>query len=156
MRIQIIAVGTRTPDWVESAVEDYRRRLTSGLRLELRPIAPARAALRTEPARVRADEATRLLAAIPDRARVVALDEGGEAWSTHELARHLEDWMQRSPEVVWLVGGADGLAPECRARADLRWSLSRLTLPHALVRVVLAEQLYRAQTLLRGHPYHRD
>jgi 23S rRNA (pseudouridine1915-N3)-methyltransferase len=156
MRIQIIAVGDRMPAWVEAGVLDYQRRLSGTLRLEWRPIAPARAALRPAPERVRADEATRILRAIPDRARVVALDERGEPWSTRELAHHIETWMQQSPEVVWLVGGAEGLAPECLARADAHWSLSRLTLPHALVRVLLAEQLYRAETLLKGHPYHRD
>jgi 23S rRNA (pseudouridine1915-N3)-methyltransferase len=156
LRIQVIAVGTRMPAWVEAGVDDYRRRLGSGLKFELREIAPARAALREDAARAKADEATRLLAAIPERAYVVALDERGEPWSTRELAARLERWMQESPEVVWLVGGADGLAPECLTRADARWSLSRLTFPHALVRVLLAEQIYRAVSLLRGHPYHRD
>jgi len=156
MRIQIIAVGHRMPAWVQAGVLDYQRRLTGGLRLEVKELSPARAALRPDADRARADEAKRILAAIPERAGVVALDERGELWSTRDLAARLAAWMQHTPEVVWLVGGADGLAPECLARADARWSLSRLTLPHALVRVVLAEQLYRAETLLRGHPYHRD
>ena len=155
MRIQIIAVGSRMPAWVQAGVQEYQRRLTGGLRLEIREIAAARAALRADPERVRADEAKRLLAAIPERARVVALDERGVAWSTRELALQVGEWMQEAPEVAWLVGGAEGLAPECLARADACWSLSRLTLPHALVRVVLAEQVYRVQTLLSGHPYHR-
>jgi 23S rRNA (pseudouridine1915-N3)-methyltransferase len=156
VRITLIAVGKRMPAWVSAGVEDYQRRLGSGLRFELKEIAPAKPALREQPDRIKADEAGRIAAAIPAGARVVALDERGELWSSRELSTRLAGWMQAAPEVVWLVGGSDGLQQELLDQAHECWSLSRLTLPHALVRVVLAEQLYRAESLLRGHPYHRD
>src|SRR5690606_28040779 len=103
-----------------------------------------------------ADEGERMLAAVPAGAHVVALDEHGAAWSTAELARRLEHWSGLgSSAVCFLIGGPDGLAPACLARARERWSLSALTLPHGLVRIVAAEALYRAVSLLEGHPYHR-
>jgi 23S rRNA (pseudouridine1915-N3)-methyltransferase len=97
-----------------------------------------------------------MLAAIPERSLVVALDVGGRAWDTSALAVRLQEWLQSGRDIVLLVGGPDGLSGDCLRRADLRWSLSALTLPHALVRVVLAEQLYRAWTIISGHPYHRS
>jgi len=97
-----------------------------------------------------------MLAAIPERSLVVALDVGGSAWDTPGLAARLQEWLQSGRDIVLLVGGPDGLSGDCLRRADLRWSLSALTLPHALVRVVLAEQLYRAWTIISGHPYHRS
>ena len=97
-----------------------------------------------------------MLAAIPERSLVVALDVGGSAWDTPALAARLREWLQSGRDIVLLVGGPDGLSGDCLRRADLRWSLSALTLPHALVRVVLAEQLYRAWTIISGHPYHRS
>ncbi len=103
----------------------------------------------------REDEAERLLKAIPKGAGVIALDGRGAGWSTEELAGHLKDWLGGGRDQVLLVGGPDGLAQTCLARADQHWSLSRLTFPHPLVRVILAEQVYRAWTLLKGHPYHR-
>jgi len=97
-----------------------------------------------------------MLATIPERSLVVALDVGGRAWDTPALAARLQEWLQSGRDIVLLVGGPDGLSGDCLRRADLRWSLSALTLPHALVRVVLAEQLYRAWTIISGHPYHRS
>ena len=96
-----------------------------------------------------------MLKSLPDNAYVVALDERGKSWSSKELSSRLEGWMTHEPHVIFLIGGADGLADSCKQRADQLWSLSELTLPHALVRVVLAEQIYRAWTLVQGHPYHR-
>ena len=97
-----------------------------------------------------------MLKAMQDPAYVIALDEHGKSWSSTGLAAQLANWMATYPNVVFLIGGADGLADSCKQRADALWSLSPLTLPHALVRVVLAEQIYRAWTLVQGHPYHRD
>ena len=97
-----------------------------------------------------------MLKALRDPAYVIALDERGKNWSSTDLAAQLESWMANDPNVVFMIGGADGLADSCKQRADQLWSLSPLTLPHALVRVVLAEQIYRAWTLVQGHPYHRD
>ena len=105
---------------------------------------------------VRDREGTRLLKAVPDSAWLIALDEHGTGWSSTELAGEMQNWLARHPQVMFMIGGADGLAESCRQRANSVWSLSPLTLPHALVRVVLAEQLYRAWTLVQGHPYHRE
>lgn len=156
MRITLIAVGTRMPAWVHAGFEEYRKRIAGQVKFELREVAPAKPGLRHLSERIKEDEAERILAAIPQGARVIALDEHGKPWTTRDLATRLQTWMQEAPEVVWLVGGSDGLAERCRLAAAEVWSLSALTLPHALVRVVLAEQLYRALSLTRGHPYHRE
>jgi 23S rRNA (pseudouridine1915-N3)-methyltransferase len=104
---------------------------------------------------MQAEEGRQILAAIPPQARVVALDVGGKGWDTATLATRVRDWMQEGRDVALLVGGPDGLSRDCLERAELRWSLSALTFPHALVRVIIAEQLYRSWSILAGHPYHR-
>lgn len=156
MRVRLIAVGTRPPAWVRDACEDYITRLGSHLPVSITEIAagPRRGA--EPPARAIAREGERVLTALRAGDHVVALDERGTEFSTRELAGWLKQRMQEGEDLAFVIGGPDGLAPEVLARSALRWSLSRLTLPHALVRVVLAEQLYRAQSLLAGHPYHRD
>jgi len=155
MQIHLIAVGTRMPAWVTQGYEDYARRLPRECALRLVEIPPGRRS-RTQPtAQAVQEEGRRMLAAIPERAQVVALDVGGRAWDTPALADRLREWLQSGRDTALLVGGPDGLAGDCLQRAELRWSLSALTLPHPLVRVVLAEQLYRAWTIIGGHPYHR-
>lgn len=159
MKIVLAAVGTRMPGWVDEAFNDYARRLPPACRLTLREVPTA---YRGSAARKGAASAATvrregegLLRAVPSGARIVALDERGAGWSTTELAERLETWLADGRDTALLAGGPDGLAPECRERADLTWSLSRLTFPHALVRVIVAEQLWRAWSLLQGHPYHR-
>ena len=125
------------------------------LPVELHEVAPSKRTRRHSAERHVEDEGRRLAAAIPSGARVVALDEHGSAWSTAELANRLERWMHEGRDLALLIGGADGLAPACIRSAEHRWSLSALTLPHGLARIVVAEQLYRASTILRRHPYHR-
>lgn len=153
MRIHLIAVGTRMPAWVRAGFADYAARLPRECSLALREIAPARRA--GNPGRWLRAEGERIRAAIPAGAYRIALDERGREWSTSELAERLARWLQEGRDLALLVGGPDGLEPACREGAEQTWSLSRLTLPHALVRVVVAEQLYRAWSLLHGHPYHR-
>lgn len=155
MRLVMLAVGTRMPRWVSEGFDTYRRRLPPHLRLELEEIAPGPRRPRTDPGAAVLQEGEQLLRRLSGPQHVVALDERGTQHSTAELATALADWQTRVPRVSLLVGGPDGLAPACRERADELWSLSRLTLPHALVRVLVAEQLYRAWTILQGHPYHR-
>jgi len=155
MRIHFLAVGQRVPDWVERGYQDFARRLPPECRLHLTEIAAARRTKGADTDRLRAAEGERLLAALPRDAYAVALEVGGASWSTAQLAARLAAWMQGGRDVALLVGGPDGLAPECLRRADALWSLSALTLPHALVRIVVAEQIYRAWTLYKGHPYHR-
>jgi 23S rRNA (pseudouridine1915-N3)-methyltransferase len=157
MRLRIIAVGTRMPAWVDAAVEDYSRRLRGAWRLELSALSPAsRRRAGGAAVAAKASEARRILALLSARDLVVPLDERGEQFSTLELAQWLEARRSEGRDLAFVIGGPDGLSDEVLARGHLRWSLSRLTLPHALVRVVLAEQLYRASTVLAGHPYHRS
>ena len=154
MRIALLAVGTRLPAWVGAGFDTYRRRLPSHIRLELEEIT-AGARARRDTAAARAEEGERILRRARAADLFIALDERGRERSSAELATELDRWLAESPRVALAIGGADGLAPACRDRADSLWSLSRLTLPHGLVRVLVAEQLYRAWTLTAGHPYHR-
>ncbi|MAT66130.1 MAG: 23S rRNA (pseudouridine(1915)-N(3))-methyltransferase RlmH [Gammaproteobacteria bacterium] len=155
MQIHLLAVGTRMPAWVEAGFSEYARRLPHECRLKLVEIAPAKRGRNPDLERIRREEGERLLAALPRDATVIALEVGGRAWSTEQLADRLRGWLQDGRDLALLVGGPDGLPTACRERAGLQWSLSPLTLPHPLVRVVLAEQLYRAWSLVSGHPYHR-
>ncbi|MDQ3564896.1 MAG: 23S rRNA (pseudouridine(1915)-N(3))-methyltransferase RlmH [Pseudomonadota bacterium] len=155
MRIHLLCVTHRVPAWVKAAFEEYAKRLPPSCRLGLVEIRATRRHASADPHHVREEEASRLLKAVPGGAGIVALDEHGEAWTTPELARHLSSWTQASNDVALLIGGADGLARRCLQQANHVWSLSALTLPHALVRVIVAEQIYRAWSLLQHHPYHR-
>lgn len=152
MQIRILAIGNRLDDWLNRGFAAYRDRLPGRWQLELVEIPlPAR----RDPAVAMRREAGQLLSRLVPGECVVALDERGEQWSSVELAGRLARWEQDHGRVALLVGGPDGLDPSVRDRAGTCWSLSRLTLPHGLVRVLLAEQLYRAWSILNGHPYHR-
>ncbi|MBM4199306.1 MAG: 23S rRNA (pseudouridine(1915)-N(3))-methyltransferase RlmH [Gammaproteobacteria bacterium] len=156
MRLRIITVGAKQPSWVDAAVTDYLRRFKSPWRVELLEIEVAtRGATRSAGTAVQR-EGERVLAALRDRERVILLDEAGKSLSTRELASKLEACAREAPDLALLIGGPDGHAAAVRERAAASWSLSRLTLPHGLARVLLVEQLYRAHTLASGHPYHRD
>lgn len=154
MQIHLIAVGKRPPPWVAQGYQEYARRLPPQCSLRLVEIAPGRHGKEVRE-KVLREEGERILAAIPAGARVVALDVGGKRWSTEQLAGILNTWLAEGRDVALLLGGPEGLAPACKQRADMAWSLSPLTLPHGLVRIVVAEQLYRAWTVLQHHPYHR-
>lgn len=153
MKLRLVAVGTRLPAWVAAGFEAYARRLPREMPLELVEI-PSAARGNLPSPRIRETEGGRLLARTGPRDWVVALEERGRERSTAELAQRLDDWRMQGRDVAFLIGGADGLHETCLERADETLSLSPMTLPHALVRVVLAEQLYRAWTVLAGHPYH--
>ncbi len=154
MRLLLISIGQKMPGWVADAFQEYAQRLPNNL-LQLVELPLGTRSKGGDAHKAMAEEGARMLKAIPPRARVIALDPRGRALSTEDLAQELGGWMQGGDDVALLIGGPDGLAPECLARADQRWSLSRLTFPHMLVRVILAEQLYRAWTILQNHPYHR-
>ena len=156
MRVRLIAVGSRMPKWVREAYEDYITRLGSSLKISLTEIDPGPRSAGRPPQKAMEVEGQKLLAAVRKDDYVVALDERGTQMSTRELAAWLKGRMQDGRDLAFLVGGPDGFAPEVLTRSDFKWSLSRLTFPHALVRVVLAEQLYRAHGVLANHPYHRD
>jgi 23S rRNA (pseudouridine1915-N3)-methyltransferase len=155
MRLRLICVGQKMPDWVSAGYLDYARRMPPELSLKLVEVAMAHRGKNPDIPRLMQRESDALVAATQPKDRVVALEVGGRPWSTEELAAQLENWQQDGRDVNFLVGGPDGLADDCRQRADQRWSLSPLTLPHPLVRIVLAEQLYRAWSITRNHPYHR-
>lgn len=144
------------PAWVAAGFEQYRKRLGRELPFTLRELPSAMRGRACDPVRVLEEEHRRLLAAVPGGARVVLLDERGSPWSTRQLAERVSAWRQDGRDVALLVGGPDGVSPGLRGRADDLWSLGPLTLPHPLVRVIVVEQLYRAVSLLAGHPYHRD
>ena len=156
MRIHLLAVGTRMPSWVVEGYREYTRRLPRECSLHLVEIPPAKRHKSLTAEQARQQEGQALLAALPKDCKVVALDVRGKPWSTETLAAQLDDWLVSGRDVALLVGGPDGLSDACLERADQRWSLSALTYPHALVRIVLAEQLYRAWTISTGHPYHRS
>lgn len=144
------------PGWIVAGFEDYAGRMPRECRLELVEIPLARQRRSGDVVRAVRDEGERMLAAADRAGTLIALDVRGTALTTSQLSGRLADWMQDGRTVDLLVGGPDGLAPDCIERADMRWSLSPLTLPHGLVRIVVAEQLYRALSILRGHPYHRE
>jgi 23S rRNA (pseudouridine1915-N3)-methyltransferase len=155
LRLSLITASNRQPPWVEQGADDYATRLRGRCTLEIKSIPLARRTANTPVERAIHDEGERMLERVPQDAHIVALLETGKPWSTKDLAAKLENWMRRGAPVCFLVGGPDGLSPACVSRAAERWSLSSLTLPHGLVRIVVAEALYRAWSLLESHPYHR-
>src|SRR5688572_2255213 len=155
MRVRIVALGHRMPAWVSEAVADYVKRLPRELAFDLVELKPAPRDRGRSVAQLLADEARRVLAACGG-SRIVALDERGAAWTTQALAAALTRWRGESADIAFVIGSADGLDASVKQKADLLLAVSAMTLPHALVRVILVEQLYRAVSLDAGHPYHRD
>jgi 23S rRNA (pseudouridine1915-N3)-methyltransferase len=154
VKLFVVAVGHRMPAWVDAAFGEYAARMPRDARVELKALKPAP---RGGPVkRAIEDEGNRLLAAVPRNCFKVVLDEDGVLLDTMELARHFGRWRQTGHDVAFIVGGADGLAASVKQAAAFTWSLSPLTLPHGLARVLLAEQLYRAVSILHNHPYHRE
>lgn len=155
MQIHLIAVGERMPGWVEAGYREYAKRLPRECRLTLREIPAGRRTQGADLKRLIEQEGARQLAAIPAGCRVIALERGGRQMDTEQLAMELKKRLAGGQDLALLVGGPEGLAPECLKRADDKWSLSLLTLAHPVVRVVLAEQLYRAWSIINHLPYHR-
>lgn len=157
MKFHVVAVGHRMPAWITAGFSEYAGRMPRECRVELVEIKPATRSATGQKSVQQwlVTEAERISAALPARCLCSVLDERGKLFTTAELARRIERWKQEGRDVAFVIGGADGTAPELQRRADLLLSLSPLTLPHGLCRVMLAEQLYRAVSLLAGHPYHR-
>ena len=155
MRIQLLAVGGKMPAWVQQGYQEYAKRLPRELHPKLVELSLGGRGKKNSSREAVEQEGQQMLAAIPPSHHVVALDVEGEAWSTEALARHMENWRMSGRDLSLLIGGPDGLAADCLTRAQQKWSLSALTLPHPLVRVVLIEQIYRAWTILQNHPYHK-
>lgn len=156
MKIKLIAVGTKMPDWVENAFTNYAQRLPKDCSLELIEIPAAKRSKNQLATQWMEKEGQKIIKMIDKTDWVVALDVRGKNWSTQQLAQQITQWQQSGDNVALLVGGPDGLSPECLARANVCWSLSALTMPHPLVRVVLAEAIYRAWSVTVNHPYHRE
>ena len=158
MRIRIIAVGTKMPDWVEQGYAEYAKRMPRDVSVEMLELPLAQRGKNTDIATAMAKEGELMLAAIEKGSKgeqVIALDVKGKPWSTEQLAENLAGWKMSGFNYCLLIGGPDGLAPECMALASVKWSLSPLTLPHPLVRILVIEQLYRACSILQNHPYHK-
>ncbi|MBL4647581.1 MAG: 23S rRNA (pseudouridine(1915)-N(3))-methyltransferase RlmH [Gammaproteobacteria bacterium] len=156
MKINLIAIGNRMPIWVNKAYQTYATRLPHDNQLNLIEIATSKRTKNCVINKILIKEGEQILGAIEKRDKVIALDERGKLWNTLQLAEQLQQWREQSSYVTLLIGGPDGLAESCKQRASEHWSLSPLTLPHPLVRVIVAEQLYRAWTIINHHPYHRQ
>ncbi|MFY9179603.1 MAG: 23S rRNA (pseudouridine(1915)-N(3))-methyltransferase RlmH [Venatoribacter sp.] len=155
MKLRMLAVGHKMPAWVEQGFNEYAKRLPNDCTLELVEIQPGHRAKNTSKEKAMQQEAEALRKALRPQEHVVALEVLGKAWSTEQLAENLSHWRMQGGDVALLIGGPDGMTDDLLALAKQRWSLSPLTLPHPLVRIVLAEQLYRAWSILQGHPYHK-
>lgn len=155
MRIHLLAIGSKMPGWVNTGTNEYANRMPPQCQLVIREIPAEKRTKNSDLKRIREAEGEKLLAAIPAGSLVVALDVKGKSWSTEQLSQQLDSWMMGGRDVALLVGGPEGLSNACRQRADISWSLSALTFPHPLVRIVVAEQLFRAWSILSNHPYHR-
>lgn len=156
MKLQLVAVGTKMPDWVTIGFQEYQRRFPRDLSLELIEISAGKRGKNADIERILQREGEQMLAAVSKSARIVTLDIPGRPWATPQLATELTRWQLDGRDVAILIGGPEGLAPACKAAAEQSWSLSPLTLPHPLVRVVAAESLYRAWSINNNHPYHRE
>ncbi|ASA56623.1 23S rRNA (pseudouridine(1915)-N(3))-methyltransferase RlmH [Vibrio gazogenes] len=156
MKIQLVAVGTKMPQWVEQGFNEYQRRFPHDMPLELIEIPAGKRGKNADIPRILDKEGEAMLAAIPKGHRIVTLDIPGKRWDTHQLAQQMESWKLDARNVSILIGGPEGLSPACKQAAEQSWSLSPLTLPHPLVRIVMAESLYRAWSVTTNHPYHRE
>lgn len=155
MHIHLVAIGTRMPPWVQEGVADYAKRLPREWGFRIQEI-PLHHRGKNQPVqRLMESEGDKMLSVLAPDTRIIALDSRGHQWNTEELARQMDSWFQQGRPLAFLIGGPEGLAPACLNRAESRWSLSKLTFPHPLVRILVTEQLYRAWSLLQGHPYHR-
>ncbi|WP_196139357.1 23S rRNA (pseudouridine(1915)-N(3))-methyltransferase RlmH [Aliikangiella sp. G2MR2-5] len=156
MKIKLVAVGTKMPDWVEKGFINYAQRMPRDCSLELIEIPAAKRSKNQNSAQWMEKEGQAILRSLETSDFVVALDVKGKNWSTQQLADNIKQWQLGGSNIALLVGGPDGLSEECLARANAKWSLSALTLPHPLVRVILAETIYRAWSVTVNHPYHRE
>jgi 23S rRNA (pseudouridine1915-N3)-methyltransferase len=155
MRIKLVSVGNKAPSWVQDGYQEYAKRLPRECPLELIEIPVAHRGKNPDTRRLIEQEGQAMLRHVDNADWVIAMDVRGKRWTTEQLAKEIERWQMESQQVVLLVGGPDGLSDDCLKRADQRWSLSELTFPHPLVRVILAETIYRSWSLSSGHPYHR-
>ena len=155
MRVQIIAMGDRMPSWVEQGYDEYTKRIGAGINIELTEISPEKRGKSADIQRIMQKETEQMRQSIRKGHYVIALDKDGKQWSTEKLAEKIAGWQQDGTNISFLVGGPEGMTPELIKQADARVSFSAMTFPHPLVRIILAEQLYRAYSILNHHPYHK-
>jgi len=155
MKINLIAIGNKMPDWVKTGFNEYQRRLTQDCKLQLHEISALKRNKQTDLNKICEAEGQKILSSIPNNNHVIALEVKGKNWTTTQLSQQMSQWMLSGQDISLLVGGPEGLSQSCRDKANQLWSLSPLTLPHPLVRIIVAEQLYRAWSILKNHPYHR-
>ncbi len=155
MKIRLLTITHKSPAWIQAGYEEYAKRLPATCSLELVEIAAEKRTLHADIKRITEREGEKMLAAIKPTHRVIALDVQGKLWTTEQLAKQLAEWQQEGRNMDLLIGGPEGLSPACLKKAELIWSLSPLTFPHILVRLIVAEQIYRAWSMLNHHPYHR-
>lgn len=156
MKLQLIAVGTKMPDWVTQGFNQYQKRFPRDMPFELIEIPAGKRSKNADIPRILQKEGEQILSAIPKNNHIVTLDLPGKPWTTSELAQQLNKWQLDGRDVSLLIGGPEGLAPSCKQAAQQSWCLSKLTLPHPLVRILVAESLYRAWSINNNHPYHRE
>lgn len=156
MKIRILAVGQKMPKWVQQTYAEYNQRLSKSQQLELIEIAPEHRAKTTNRHKAMEAEGKRILSALKANEKIVLLDEYGKSISTKFLAKAINNWQLEGDDIAIIIGGADGVSDEVKNKATSKWSLSQLTFPHPLVRVIVAEQIYRAYSLIANHPYHRE
>ncbi len=156
MKIKVVTIGQKMPKWVQEGYQEYAKRLPKDIGFELIELPMAKRGKSGSTAQWIAQEGDAMMALIQPDHWVIALDERGKNWTTTQLSEQLSNWQLNGRDVILLIGGPDGLSAACKARANQLWSLSGLTLPHPMVRILLTETLYRAWTLLSGHPYHRS
>ncbi|HAI96313.1 MAG: 23S rRNA (pseudouridine(1915)-N(3))-methyltransferase RlmH [Cycloclasticus sp.] len=156
MKLKILAVGQKMPGWVAAGYQEYAKRMPRECSIETIEIPPAKRTKQSQLNKIKETEGKKILSLIKENDYVVALEVKGKAWSTADLAKKLSAWQGINPSIIFLIGGPDGLSADCLNRANEQWCLSPLTFPHPLVRVILAEQLYRGWSLMNNHPYHRE
>ncbi len=156
MKIHLIAVGKKMPEWVNAGFSEFSKRMPPELQINLIEIPPSVRNKATPIEKNIKEEGERIQSAIPNNSKLIVLDEKGKDFSSIALSKEMESWLPMGQDISIVIGGADGIDPVIKQQADEKWSLSSLTLPHALVRVVVAEQLYRAWSIMKGHPYHRE
>ena len=156
MKVRLIAVGKKMPEWINTGYSEFSKRMPPELQINLIEITPSMRSKTTVIEKNIKEEGERIQSAIPANSRLIVLDEKGKNFSSIDLSKKMESWLPMGQDIAIVIGGADGIDPKIKQQTDEKWSLSSFTLPHALVRVVIAEQLYRAWSILQGHPYHRE
>lgn len=156
MKIHLLAVGKKMPEWINTGFSEFSKRLPPELQINLLEITPSIRKKSTPIEKNIKEEGKRIQSAIPTNSKLIILDEKGKSFSSVELSKKMEKWLPQGQDISIIIGGTDGIDDQIKKQANETWSLSAFTYPHALVRVIIAEQLYRAWSILKGHPYHRE